>query len=181
MSRRLESISLGQGQGVKAKALIESGQNTGGWVLLQNCHLALSWMPSLERLCEQISPENTNSAFRLWLTSMPTKAFPLMILQTSVKMTNEPPKGLRANLLRTYSQISDNVWSESRCPDIFRKLLFGFCFFHAIVQDRRKFGAIGWNIPYGFTTEDNTVCRRQLMEFVNKYGESVPYKASWML
>jgi dynein heavy chain len=53
--------------------------------------------------------------------------------------------------------------------------LFGFCFFHAIVQDRRKFGPIGWNTPYAFTNEDLTVCRKQTMLFVDKY-EDVPYE-----
>ena len=47
-------------------------------------------------------------------------------------------------------------------PDIFKKLLFGFSLFHAIIQDRRKFGPIGWNIAYEFTNEDLTVCKRQL-------------------
>lgn len=44
----ITGISLGQGQGVKAAALILSAKQSGEWVLLQNCHLAKSWMPSLE-------------------------------------------------------------------------------------------------------------------------------------
>eukprot|EP00442_Polarella_glacialis_P009317 CAMPEP_0115143604 /NCGR_PEP_ID=MMETSP0227-20121206/60896_1 /TAXON_ID=89957 /ORGANISM="Polarella glacialis, Strain CCMP 1383" /LENGTH=485 /DNA_ID=CAMNT_0002552517 /DNA_START=202 /DNA_END=1660 /DNA_ORIENTATION=+ len=64
---------------------------------------------------------------------------------------------------------------ESNKPEIYKTLLFGFCFFHAVVQDRRKFGPIGWNIGYGFTPEDLTVCKQQLMLFVNQYDE-VPYK-----
>merc|ERR1712226_577658 len=87
-------------------------------------------------------------------------------------MTNEPPAGLRANLLRSYTTVTDKLFEESNKPKV---LIFGFCFFHAVVQDRRKFGPIGWNIPYGFTPEDLAVCREQLMLFVNKYVD-VPYK-----
>lgn len=45
MNDRYKSISLGQGQGKKAKDLVEIAYNKGYWVLLQNCHLAISWMP----------------------------------------------------------------------------------------------------------------------------------------
>jgi dynein heavy chain len=175
VGKRFESISLGQGQGPKASKMIEEGKVNGGWVFLSNCHLMESWMPSLEAIVEALNPEEMSNNFRLWLTSMPAKSFPVPILQNGVKMTNEPPVGLRANLLRSYGNIADSLFAESNKPETFKPLLFGFCFFHAVVQDRRKFGPIGWNIAYGFTPEDLAVCKQQLMLFVNQY-EEVPYK-----
>lgn len=65
--------------------------------------------------------------------------------------------------------------NDSRKPDEFKKLIFAFAFFHAIVQDRRKFGAIGWNIAYAFTFEDFDVCRRQLRIFTDMYDE-IPWQ-----
>lgn len=45
--KQLAVISLGQGQGPKATKLINRAKADGSWVLLTNCHLAKSWMPSL--------------------------------------------------------------------------------------------------------------------------------------
>ncbi|CAE7527247.1 DNAH7 [Symbiodinium sp. CCMP2456] len=109
------------------------------------------------------------------LTSMQSTSFPVQVLQNGVKMTNEPPSGLRANLLRSYSALSDELIKDPNKPEILKMLLVGFGFFHAAVQDRRKFGPIGWHTTYGVSPEDLQVCRQQLVLFINQH-EQVPYK-----
>jgi dynein heavy chain len=86
-------------------------------------------------------------------------------------MTMEPPTGLKSNLLRTYANLDTASLNDCKKPSEFRKLMFSFSFFHAIVQDRRKFGPIGWNIPYAFTYEDFDICRKQLKSFLDDYDE----------
>ncbi|KAG5500386.1 hypothetical protein JKF63_03478 [Porcisia hertigi] len=174
MSKRLEKVSLGQGQGKRAEELIRGAREKGQWVLLQNCHLAASWMPTLESIVESFTPETVKKEFRLWLTSMPSASFPVAVLQTAVKMTNEPPMGLRANVTRSYYGFSPEYLEQEEKPAEFKKMVFALCLFHGVIQERRKFGSLGFNIAYEFNDSDRNVCLLQLRKFLTMY-DSIPY------
>lgn len=151
-----KQISLGQGQGKAARAAIMDCIEKGYWVLLENCHLAKSWMPELEKEVEAIQRlEKIDPNFRLFLTSMPASYFPISILQNGIKLTTEPPRGLKANMIRSLNNMS-NEFLDKNPPmrDATHKLAMGLCYFHAIVQERRKFGPLGWNKRYEFNDSD---------------------------
>ncbi|KAJ3347122.1 Dynein heavy chain 6, axonemal [Entophlyctis luteolus] len=155
MQDRLHMISLGQGQGPIAEEMIRRATQRGDWLFLQNCHLAASWMGKLETIIKNFGENEINQNFRLFLSSMPSKVFPASVLQDGVKVTNEPPKGLRANIARSFADISKDLFDVSPPQGVkFKKLLFGVCFFNAIIHERKKFGPLGWNILYDWSNSD---------------------------
>ncbi|RLN83016.1 hypothetical protein BBO99_00002484 [Phytophthora kernoviae] len=179
LHQKAETISLGQGQGPIAERMIVRAREAGSWVVLQNCHLAPSWMPVMEKIAEDIKLENTHPDFRLWCTTYPSDVFPAAVLQNGVKMTNEPPQGLRANLMGSY--MSDPVGEKGFLESVvkgkeFRVLLFSLCFFHALVRERRQFGPLGWNIQYEFNESDLSISIRQLAMFIDENAQ-LPLRA----
>ncbi|CUG93652.1 unnamed protein product [Bodo saltans] len=172
-------LSLGQDQGKRAAQMIEEGKKDGLWVYLQNCHVYVSWMPSLERIVEGMRPEDTHPDFRLWLTSSPSPAFPVPVLQCGLKLTREPPKGLKANIKDSMHSLDTAVWTEQDGTDRereWKKLVFSLTFFHAIVQERRKFGPLGWNIAYEWSSPDWSASVKTLRIAINDF-ETLPWTA----
>uniref|UniRef100_A0A3Q3IZZ6 Dynein, axonemal, heavy chain 1 n=1 Tax=Monopterus albus TaxID=43700 RepID=A0A3Q3IZZ6_MONAL len=174
-SKKMSAISLGQGQGPWAEAMMRTAMERGHWVFFQNCHLAPSWMPSLERLVGNINTGKVHRDFRLWLTSLPSDKFPVSILQNGTKMTIEPPRGIKANLQKTYLRLTNDFISSSTKITNFKSLLLSLCLFHGIALERRKFGPLGFNIPYEFTDGDLNICISQLKMFLDEY-QDIPYK-----
>merc|ERR1719460_2347858 len=173
---KLDMISLGQGQGPKASKMLENGMKEGTWVVLQNCHLCQSWMPALERIVESFEDnKHINKAFRLFLTSMPAPYFPVPVLQNGVKLTTEPPNGIRANLKRSLLSKTEESLNSCSQPAEWRVLQLSLMFFHSVAQERRKFGPLGWNIRYEFNDSD-LECSTEVLFNQLEIGGEVPWE-----
>ncbi|KEG09899.1 dynein heavy chain [Trypanosoma grayi] len=172
-------LSLGQDQGPKAEEMIRQASTEGMWVYLQNCHVYESWMPSLERCLEELQTSpNVHERFRLWLTTMPTRSFPVLLLQSGVKVVKEPPKGLKANIRDSFStEVTQALWdSRATSATPWRRLLCSLTYFHAVIQERRKFGPLGWNIPYEWNQSDFSASLHSLGAYLPEEG-AVPWGA----
>ncbi|XP_076264862.1 dynein heavy chain 8, axonemal kl-3 [Rhynchophorus ferrugineus] len=159
LAKRLElkskSISMGQGQEIHARKMMTQAMQEGFWALLQNCHLSLDYMNEvlmqfldLEKGIGSVHPD-----FRLWITTEVNEKFPISLLQICIKFTNEAPSGIRAGLLRTYTSMNQDMLDYSDAWQ-YIPLVYAISFLHTVVQERRKFGPLGWNIPYEFNSAD---------------------------
>ena len=121
--------------------------------------------------------ESNHKDFRLFLTSSPAPYFPVAVLQNGVKMTNEPPKGIRANLLRSYQNlVKPEDFDTCAKSDAFKRILSALCFFHGNILERRKFGPLGWNIRYAFDESDLETSINVMRRFLDEQ-ESIPWDA----
>ena len=169
-----KAISMGQGQEVHARKLLSVFMSQGGWALLQNCHLGLPFMDELLGLI--LETENISEKFRLWITTDVSPKFPITFLQMSIKFTNEPPQGMKAGLKRTYAWFTQDMLDMSARPQ-YKPLLYGLAFLHSVVQERRKFGPLGWNIPYEFNQSDLAASVQFVQNHVDELAPKAPI--SW--
>ncbi|KAL6262835.1 hypothetical protein P5V15_005625, partial [Pogonomyrmex californicus] len=170
MTANFITLSLGQGQAPIATRMIETGAKEGSWIFLANCHLSLSWMPKLDKIVETLGSSQTlHPRFRLWLSSSPTPQFPISILQAGIKMTTEPPKGLKANMKRLYGLITETQFDLCQEKSKYKKLLFTLIFFHSILLERKKFQQLGWNVVYSFNDSDFEVSENLLRVYLDEY------------
>ncbi|KAI9009714.1 dynein heavy chain and region D6 of dynein motor-domain-containing protein [Gaertneriomyces semiglobifer] len=173
---RLKFLSLGQGQAPIALQLLETAVTRGQWLMLQNCHLLVAWLRTLEKVLEKI--EKPHVDFRLWLTTEPTPQFPIGILQRSLKVVTEPPNGLKLNLRASYYRLTEETLQDC-AHETFRPLTYVLAFFHAVVQERGKYGKIGWNVKYDFNESDFRVSLTILRTYLNKTAGAKDARVPW--
>ncbi|GFT26421.1 dynein heavy chain 9, axonemal [Trichonephila clavipes] len=124
-----QNVSLGQGQESIAEQTMDTGATNGHWVVLQNIHLAKTWLHRLEKKLEEINTLEVNDEYRLFLSANPpeevagidTKLIPPGVLESCLKVTNEPPKGMQANLhkaLDNFSQAYDKRTTTSQTAPV---------------------------------------------------------------
>ena len=159
------NVSMGQGQDVIAMEKLEMAHKQGHWVILNNVHLMPRWLVDLEKKLDQFAAEVSHERFRIFLTSAPEPSIPIGMLSRSIKLTNEPPQGLKANLKRAFCTFSAEFINELDTK--LRAIVFGLSMFHAVMIERKKFGPKGFNMMYPFATgdlRDSVVCLQNYME-----------------
>mmetsp|Transcript_5388 Transcript_5388/g.12712 ORF Transcript_5388/g.12712 Transcript_5388/m.12712 type:complete len:4322 (-) Transcript_5388:507-13472(-) len=169
-------VSMGQGQEVIARKYMATASLEGQWVLLQNTHLGLAYLSEVESFL--VKEENIHEDFRLWITAEPHPQFPIGLLQMGIKITNEAPVGMKAGLRASYQWVSQDMLDAVSHP-YWRQMLFIMCFLHSVVQERRKFGPIGWNIPYEFNQSDLSACVQFLQNHLMEMDAKKASQPTW--
>lgn len=147
---RSTSVAMGSQEGFTlADQAIAAAARQGTWVLLKNVHLAPSWLGQLEKKMQTLNPHRN---FRLFLTMEANPSIPVNILRQSRLLMNEPPPGIKANLLDSLQSISPQRLSQG--PAEKARLYFLLAWFHAIVQERLRYVPLGWSKSYDFNDSD---------------------------
>ncbi|XP_043925657.1 dynein axonemal heavy chain 9 [Protopterus annectens] len=177
-NNNFHNVSLGQGQEVVAEQALDLAASDGHWVILQNIHLVAKWLSALEKKLEQHS-EGSHQEFRVFISAEPASSpeghiIPQGILENSIKITNEPPTGMHANLHKALDNFNQDTLEMCARENEFKSILFALCYFHAVVAERRKFGPQGWNRSYPFNTGDLTISVNVLYNYLEANAK-VPY------
>ena len=126
-----------------------NASRSGQWVLLKNVHLAPSWLSQLEKKLSGIA---MNPKFRIFLTMETNPVIPVNFLRASRILMNEPPPGLKANMLDSLRALSPSRLQKG--PAESARLFFLLAFFHATLTERLRYTPLGWSKAFEFNDSD---------------------------
>ncbi len=105
-----------------------------------------------------LSPHPLSSLSPLTLSPHPLPSplsspqVPVNLLRASRIFTFEPPPGVKANLIRTFSTVPATRMCKE--PHERARLYFLLAWLHAIIQERLRYAPLGWAKKYEFNESD---------------------------
>jgi len=79
--------------------------------------------------------------------------------------------------MRSLNTMTDETLQDCAKPKEWKKIIMALCFFHSVVQERRKFGPLGWNIRYEFNESDLETSWVMLKNFLDEPEDRIPWDA----
>ena len=120
-----------------------------------------------------MNKNDVHDKFRLWLSTNPHPKFPISILQRCVKITTEPPKGMKANMIRLFSnmpkEMHETASPANKAP--YRRVLYSLCWYHSLIIERKRFKTLGWNIIYDYNDADWDTADKILQIYIEQVEE----------
>eukprot|EP00299_Pterocystis_sp_00344_P020371 c9990_g1_i1.p1 GENE.c9990_g1_i1~~c9990_g1_i1.p1 ORF type:complete len:1115 (+),score=381.76 c9990_g1_i1:489-3347(+) len=148
----LRSFAMGTEEAAEQaeKAIIQASKS-GTWVMLKNIHLDSNYLSQLSKNLIRLKP---HERFVLFLTSEVSPKLPVPLLHLCRLLMFEKPIGVKANLLRTLTDIDASRMDSY--PTERPKVYFLMAWLHAVVQERIRYKPIGWTKGFEFGESDRT-------------------------
>ena len=158
------SVAIGSPEGFRqAEQVILQSARAGQWVLLKNVHLAPEWLTQVEKKLQSLNPTPN---FRLFLTMETNPLVPINILRQSRILMNEPPPGIKANILETLRNIPVQSGPVEKT-----RLYFLLAWFHACIQERLRYCPLGWSKHYEFNDSDQASAMKMIDTWTNRVAK----------
>ena len=153
-------------QSARLEKAIRDCMYMGGWIILQNCHLGLGWLPWLARLLDTTAKHSMQANFRVWLVSLPTDGFPVSLLSNGIKVVYEHPTDFQTSMALCYTAHKHMFTEDVQPASKEWQVLYKTCVMHAAVEERGRFGHLGWsNQHVSFSRADLRVALLHWKEF----------------
>lgn len=161
------SVAMGSQEGFQlADQAIAAGARGGHWVLLKNVHLAPSWLSQLEK---KVLGINAHRNFRLFVTCETNPIIPVNFLRASRILMNEPPPGLKANMMDCLRSINPKRLEIGPVEVV--RIYFLLAFFHATLIERLRYTPLGWSKLFEFNDSDAETALNTIEEWVARVAK----------
>lgn len=169
---KLNPFTVSKGIEKKVEEQITKCAQVGDWLLVQNIHLMPEWMPELESLIQSVQKPNTHKKFRVFFTCIQMDDCSSHLLRKSIKVALQQPTGIKKRIERQINDIEkdkDGGFKRSNTNGNFHKnMFFGLAYFYSILDGRKEYGTLGWNVFSGFDSSDFEISMLQLYEVIKK-------------